>query len=125
MQPKARLPYLADRYAALTRLLGDSAVATPVLAARWGYSIQSLSNARASKSAGGLPFFETPTGGIRYFWREIIMAEFAGTRGPLSIDRIAVELSFMPEVPAELADLIVERLRTVQGIPPEPLPVPG
>lgn len=102
-------PTLPDRYAPLAALLEGHFMTTNELGERWRYSVQTLSNARTD--GRGLPFVLMPTGGVRYRVSEVVAAEIAGTRGPLSVDRVALELSLMPEVPAELARAICDRLR--------------
>ena len=83
------------------------------LAARWNTSTQTLSNWRTLNR--GLPAVVLPEGAVRYRIVEIVAAELAGTRGPLSVDRVALELSIMPDVPTELAVKIVARLRAAMS----------
>jgi hypothetical protein len=104
------------RFEPLAALLKGRYKTTSELAERWRYSEQTLRNARANET--GLPYVALPTGGIRYLEAEIIAAELAGTRGPLSVHRVALELAAMPEVPEALAAAIVARLRIVQGASP-------
>ena len=96
------------RFETLRSVLEGVAVPARVLGIRWSYSDQTLSNARTAGK--GLPWFETPTGGIRYRLSEILAAELVGTRGPLSVERVALELEAMPEVTAALKVAIVARL---------------
>lgn len=105
-----------QRFEPLADLLRGRYKTTSELAERWRYSEQTLRNARANET--GLPYVALPTGGIRYLETEIVAAELAGVRGPLSVQRVALELSAMPEVPEALAAAIVARLKVVQGLVP-------
>lgn|GEM_PF-3749520 len=102
------------RFAPVTALLAGRYITTAELSERWRYSEQTLRNARATGI--GLPYASLPTGGVRYRLDEVIAAELAGTRGALSVYRVALELAAMPEVPEALAKVIVDRLREVQGL---------
>ena len=103
---------VTEKYKPLADLLETTLVRPSSLAERWGYSDQTLSNHRSQ--GRGLPFVTLPGGAIRYRASEIILAEIAGTRGPLSVDRVALELAAMPDVPEKLQRAIIERLRAVQ-----------
>jgi hypothetical protein len=106
-------PNMPARFEALTRILDGMVVAPRVLADRWAYSEQTLANAR---SAGkGLPWFQTPTGGIRYRLSEILAAELSSTRGPLTVDRVALELEAIPELSDKARHVILSRLKLATG----------
>jgi len=105
-------PNLPEKYKPLIAILESTLVRPASLAERWGYSDQTLSNHRSQ--GRGLPFIILPGGAIRYRASEILAAEKAGTRGPLSVDRVALELAAMPDVPEKLQRAIIERLRAVQ-----------
>ena len=112
MTPPNRAPEFVGKFAALNRLLADFSITADQLGKRWNYSVQALSNARSNGSSP-LPHWRTPTGGIRYYMRDVLAAELAGSRGPLSLDRVEAELMFMPEVSAELQAAIMTRLRAL------------
>lgn len=105
---------MPSRFEPLSELLSGAMMTTADLSERWRYSEQTLRNARAQNI--GLPYMALPTGGIRYRVSEIVAAELAGTRGPLSVNRVALELASMPEVPEAVAKAIMARLREMQGI---------
>lgn len=106
LQTPAKIP---ARYSAFAALLDGAMVNSNALAARWNTSAQTLANWRAM--GRGLPYVILPEGSIRYRVREILDAEIWGTRGPLSVERVALELSLMPEVSEPVAAAIVARLR--------------
>lgn len=106
---------MPERFAPLASLLEGSMATPRTLARRWDLSEQTLANNRTAGK--GLPFVNLPTGSVRYYVSEILAAELAGTRGPLSIDRVALELAAMPEVPETLAAAILARLRIALGAP--------
>ena len=112
MLPPVKKPELAGKFAHITRLLSDYAVTPAQLGERWGYSVSRLSNARGTEQSP-IPYWITPTGGIRYWMREVLAAELAGARGPLSLDRVETELLQMPEVSDDLSAAIMARLRAV------------
>lgn len=103
------------RYKPLADLVGGFMVPPTVLSARWGTSTQTLANWRSTGK--GLPAMRMPEGAIRYRVSEILAAEIAGTHGPLSVDRVALELSVMPDVSADLAAKIVDRLKAAMAPP--------
>lgn len=106
---------MPPRYEPLIRLLEGVMVPPRMLASRWSVSEQTLSNDRAA--GRNLPFTKLPGGSVRYYVSEIIGAELAGTRGPLSLQRIALELSTMDDVPETLAAAIMDRLRKATEAP--------
>lgn len=61
------------------------------LAAHWGYTEEYLHAMR--KAGRGPAFLKLPTGGVRYRASDIIRAELAGTRGPLTVDRVCETLA--------------------------------
>jgi hypothetical protein len=105
------------RYRPLADLVGGFMVPPAVLSARWNTSTQTLANWRSTGK--GLPATRLSGGAIRYRVAEILAAEMAGTHGPLSVDRVALELSVMPDVPADLAAKIVERLKAAMAEQPK------
>lgn len=106
---------LPARFKPLADLL-EGVMVTPVdLSRRWNLSDQTLSNDRTN--GRGLPFVKLPMGSVRYRVAEILAAELAGTRGPLTVDRVALELSVMPEVSDTLAAAILTRLKQALEAP--------
>lgn len=105
---------VSGKFAPLAGLLQSVLVKPAELAERWGYSDQTLSNQRSRNI--GLPFIRLPGGAIRYRASEIIACEHAGTRGPLSVERVAVALAEMPDVPEKLQAAIIARLTELQGL---------
>jgi hypothetical protein len=108
----ARMP---PRFKPLADLLDGHMVNAKVLSARWSTSTQTLANWRSTGK--GLPAVSLAEGAVRYRISEILAAELAGARGPLSVETVALELSVMPDVPEALAVKIVERLRAVMADP--------
>jgi hypothetical protein len=107
--------HVTGKFAPLARMLEGVMLRPSDLAERWGYSDQTLSNHR---SAGkGLPFITLPGGSVRYRASEIIAAEYAGTRGPLSVDRVALVLARMQDVPEKIQAAIIAELKREQGAP--------
>jgi hypothetical protein len=105
---------VTGKFAPLAVLLESVLVKPKELAERWGYSDQTLSNQRANNR--GLPFVTLPGGAIRYRASEIIACEHNGTRGPLSVERVAVALAEMPDVPERLQVAIIARLKELEGL---------
>lgn len=101
-----------ERFAALLSVLDGSMVSSKTLGARWDYSDQHLANMRANGTSK-LPWLVLPTGGVRYRTSEIVGAELTGTRGPLTLERLALEMSAMPDVPEGVATAIIDRLTDV------------
>lgn len=103
------------RFAPLATLIGGAMVPPITLSQRWSTSTQTLANWRATGK--GLPALVTSEGSVRYRVVEIIAAELAGARGPLSVEAVALELAAMPDVPDAIAEKIVTRLRAVMSDP--------
>lgn len=102
---------LPARFEPVIRLLESTLITPKELAQHWGQHENTLANMRSGGK--GLPYIALPGGGsIRYRVSEVLAAELAGTRGPLSVERVALELAAMPDVPVELQHKIIERLRT-------------
>lgn len=106
---------MPERFKPLANLLEGVMVTPRVLARRWDLSEQTLANNRTAGK--GVPYVNLPTGSVRYYAAEILAAELAGARGPLTIDRVALELAAMSEVPETLAAAILDRLRLALGAP--------
>jgi hypothetical protein len=106
---------LPDRFKPFVDLLDGAMVTSRQLAQRWNLSEQTLANDRTAGK--NLPFVRLPGGSVRYYVSEIMAAELAGARGPLSIDRVALELAAMAEVSDTLAAAILTRLRLALEAP--------
>lgn len=84
-------------YKPVTDLMHDTIVTSKLLAERWGYSVDHLSNLRRARQ--GLPFIRLPLGpkqwkgGIRYRLSDIVSAEIGGTFGPTTIERVCIAIA--------------------------------
>lgn len=107
--------HLPERLKPLADLCSGVYVTTNELAARWRYSPGALSNWRGQ--GVGVPYVKF-AGLVRYPLSEILTYEINNTGGPLTVERVRLELALMSDVPAALARAIVARLaETVKGEP--------
>jgi hypothetical protein len=103
------------RFTPIADICGGVFVTTQELALRWRYSPGALSNWRGQ--GVGIPYVKY-SGLVRYRLSEILTYELNNTAGPLTVERVAVELSLMSDVPAALAKTITARLADVmKGAP--------
>lgn len=105
---------LTGKFAPLADLLSDVMLRPRDLAERWDLTEQTLANNRAE--GRGLPYITLPGGSIRYRVAEVLACERAGTKGPLSVDRVALVLAGMDNVPEKLQAAIIAELRRELGL---------
>lgn len=110
----------APAFAPIARLLQDRLVAPRLLAERWGYTDDHLSNLRRARH--GIPWIRLPLGpkgskgGIRYRLSDIVIAELEGSFGPVNMERVHLAIASCPaltdaqraEVIAHLSEVLRE-----------------
>lgn len=100
---------LADHHAAIIELLGDTLITAEELATRWRQKPQTLSNLRRARR--GVPFLKLPPSGhVRYRLSDVVRAELAGMRGPITPDVVRMALTGLPGVSPQLRETIVARI---------------
>lgn len=107
--------HLPERLKPLADLCSGVFVTTQELATRWRYSPGALSNWRGQ--GVGIPYVKY-AGLVRYRLSEVLTYELTNTAGPLTVERVRLELALMQDVPAATAEKIVARLAEVmKGAP--------
>lgn len=95
-------------YRPLMQLL-DGVLMTPKeVGAHLRYSAEQLSNLR--RGTKGPPWFKLPSGGVRYDLAELTAWQMSGTRGPLTMDRVALAVASCAAVPIEHRAAIMRHL---------------
>lgn len=102
--------HLPERLKPLADICGGVLVTTQELALRWRYSAGALSNWRGNGI--GVPYVKF-SGLVRYRLSEVLTYEINNTSGPLTVERVGLELALMTDVPAALAAKITARLGEV------------
>ena len=103
---------LADHHAAIIDLLADTFITPPQLAARWHQQTQTLANLRRARR--GVPYTKLPPSGhVRYRLSDVVRAELAGMRGPITPDVVRMALTGLPGLTPQLRETIAKRLENL------------
>ena len=104
---------MPPRFKPVADLCAGVYVTTDELAGRRRVSIGTLANNRSNGT--GTPCVTLPGKKVLYRLSEVLAEEIAGMRGPFSIDRMALELSVMADVPEKLSLRIIDHMRKVMA----------
>jgi hypothetical protein len=100
---------LAEHHAPILALLSDTLLTADQVAARWQQSPQTLANARRSNTS--LPFLKLPRSGhVRYRLSDVIAAELAGMRGPITVEVVRLAIMGTPGLSPAVRDAVVARI---------------
>lgn len=109
MLPKpARYIALDPAHAPLMDLLDGVLVTPQEVSKHLRLSESHLSNLR--NAGRGLPFVKLGTGAVRYSLAEVVAHQIASTGGPITLDRIALALSAMPGMSADMRAAVCDHL---------------
>ncbi|MFM9851171.1 MAG: hypothetical protein ACKVP3_29090 [Hyphomicrobiaceae bacterium] len=102
-------------YKPVVDLMRDTLVTPRVLAERWSFSDDYLTNLR--RAGRGLPFVRLPLGptrkkgGIRYRLSDIVGVELTGAFGPVTIEQVCIAIASCPGISVEARAAVQAHVR--------------
>jgi hypothetical protein len=103
---------LAEHHGPLLDLLADTFLTPAELCERWRQTDQTLANHRRNRR--GIPYVKLPPGGhVRYRLSDVVRAELAGIRGPITPEVVRLAVMGIPGTTPQLRETIQRRLEQI------------